>query len=127
MKKYSLQEKYPVWSVSFFKKEISYPDISSIIHFFQKKIEADSDASFIALFDHMKHTQALSDGEISPEIKDAKVLVFCFGKKLDNPLQLAVRPRSIGIAETEDSFVISFLEAPNPASHQVMLGWVESF
>lgn len=34
------------------------------------------------------------------------------------------RPRSIGVCELDDSFAISFLEAPNPVMHQIMLDWV---
>jgi hypothetical protein len=39
---------------------------------------------------------------------------------------LAVRPRSIGLAELPDRFVISFLEAPMPEANRKMTEWVLS-
>jgi hypothetical protein len=36
---------------------------------------------------------------------------------------LAVRPRSIGIADLGDRFVISFMEAPMAAANQSMEAW----
>jgi hypothetical protein len=36
---------------------------------------------------------------------------------------LAVRPRSIGIAEFKEKFSIEFLEAPNEKLHDVMEEW----
>ena len=58
-------------------------------------------------------------------IKDAKNIVFCFGAKLPDPKMLAVRPRSIGVCETDTHFVISFMEAPNLALTKIMIDWVE--
>jgi hypothetical protein len=39
---------------------------------------------------------------------------------------LGVRPRAFGIAEMEDMFVISFLEAPNPDANNAMETWVKA-
>lgn len=60
---------------------------------------------------------------ISDDIKDAKNILFCFGKELPSPLVLSVRPRSIGVVELANSFVITFLEAPNPAANEAMESW----
>jgi hypothetical protein len=38
---------------------------------------------------------------------------------------VAVRPRSIGVVELHDKFVVSFMDAPNPQAHDVMVGWVK--
>jgi len=38
---------------------------------------------------------------------------------------LAVRPRAIGVAEMAESFVISFMVAPNPDAHATMEKWVK--
>jgi len=92
----------------------------------KEKIEAHPVSQFIANFDHFSHTQKLEEGLILPEIIDAQIIVFCFGKKLKNPLQLGVRPRSIGIAETNDKFIISFLDAPNPVFNEVMEKWIKN-
>lgn len=40
-----------------------------------------------------------------------------------NPKVLAIRPKSIGVAELANSFIISFLEAPNPAANEAMETW----
>lgn len=65
-------------------------------------------------------------GTISAEIKDAKNIICCFGKALPKPEMLAVRPRAIGIAEMEESFVVSFMEAPNVDANTAMVTWVKS-
>lgn len=69
--------------------------------------------AFIGVFDHYAHTQGIG-GEIDPDIKAAVDVIFCFGFALPNPQVLAVRPRSIGVADLGDRFVVSFLEAPMP-------------
>jgi len=76
------------------------------------------------LFDHYEHTKSIG-GEIAPDIKAAKNIVFCFGPMLPSPAIMAVRPRSIGVAETDNGFVITFLEAPAPQINDKMEGWVK--
>jgi hypothetical protein len=39
---------------------------------------------------------------------------------------MAVRPRSIGVVEKADRFVITFLEAPMPLANAAMDGWVKA-
>ncbi len=39
---------------------------------------------------------------------------------------MGVRPRAIGVAELKDSFVLSFMEAPNPDATKAMKSWIES-
>lgn len=65
-------------------------------------------------------------GPIAPEIRAAKNLVFCFGLQLPNPNVLAVRPRSIGIADCGDKFVVNFLEAPMKPANDAMEGWAKA-
>ncbi len=58
--------------------------------------------------------------------KDAQHIIMCFGWELPSADPVAVRPRSIGITELEDKFVINFMLAPNPVAQQVMEDWVDS-
>jgi uncharacterized protein YifN (PemK superfamily) len=125
MKKQKLQDKYPVFSIEIAKKNCTGNNVEDILKVLKEKIEAHPVAQFIAFFDHFSHTQNLENGLISPEIIDAQIIVFCFGKKLENPLQLAVRPRSIGVTETNEKFILSFLDAPNPAFNEVMEKWIK--
>ena len=92
----------------------------------KSQIEAHPVAVVIGVFDHYTHTTGLEVGTVAPEIKDAKNLICCFGKALPKPEMLGVRPRAFGIAEMEDSFVISFLEAPNPDANNAMETWVKA-
>jgi hypothetical protein len=39
---------------------------------------------------------------------------------------MAVRPRSIGVCELEDSFVVNFMEAPNDTANKTMEELVKS-
>ena len=59
----------------------------------------------------------------TPEIKSAFNVVFCFGHALPNPMVLAVRPRSIGIADLGDKFVVSFMDAPMKPANDAMQAW----
>ena len=83
-------------------------------------------AKYITIFDHYEHTTSLDDATYSKEIKDAKNIIFCFGKQLPNAKILAVRPRSLGVCEFEDRFEIVFLEVPNEQLQETVTQWVEA-
>lgn len=126
MQKIVFKEKYPVYRTTVAKSGCRFRDIDEIAEYLKDKIEKHPVAVYIALFDHYEHTKSLTEGEVSADIVGAKDVVFCFGKELKVPEVLAVRPRSIGICERGDSFVISFMEAPNPQANEAMIEWVES-
>ncbi len=119
-------EKYPVFTLEVDKNETSYKDVDAVMDYLKEKIDTHPVAVYIGEFDHYAHTKSLADGEVSEDIKDAKNIICCFGKKLPKPIVLAVRPRSIGVADMGDSFVVSFLEAPNPEANSAMEDWVKS-
>lgn len=118
-------DQYPTYSLELAKAETAFASVDEIIAALDKKLEADPAACRIAVFDHYAHTRSLPDGEIADNIRAAKHLVFCFGIKLPNPLAMAPRPRSIGVCELDDRFVITFLQAPNPAMNETMQRWVK--
>lgn len=117
-------EKYPIFTIEISKNESQYDTVDTIIAYLKEQIAADPVASFIGEFDHYAHTESIN-GEINPEIKGAKMVVFCFGQKLPKPEMLAARPRSIGVCDMGGHFVITFLEAPMPAINQVIEGWIK--
>jgi len=125
MRQYTLQEKYPVYHMSLPFAETSKTSVDEIIDYYKQKIDEDEKVVYIATFDHYAHTQGIG-GEINPEIKDAKHVVFCFGVKLPNADVMAVRPRSIGVVRMEDRFEISFLEAPMPVANTAMEAWTRA-
>ena len=126
MKQITVMEKYPVFTIEIAKNETTYKHVDEVIEYLKTQIEAHPIAVFIGVFDHYSHTSSLEVGEIAEDIKDAKNLICCFGKVLPKPEVLAVRPRSIGVAEMDESFVVSFLEAPNPDANAAMEKWVKS-
>lgn len=126
MKQTILMEKYPIFEMELPKSETSYQDVDAILAYLQAKIEAHPIAGYIATFDHYRHTKNLTEGQIAPNIVDAKLIVFCFGIAIPNPQVLAVRPRSIGVADLGDKFVINFLEPPMPVATQAMEAWVRA-
>ncbi len=119
-------EKYPVFTLEIDKTETACDSVDAIIAHFEGLVAADPVAAFIGIFDHYSHTSNLANGEIAPEIKDAKNIVFCFGPKLADAHVLAVRPRSIGVAELEDRFIVTFLEAPMPPINEKMEKWAKA-
>ena len=126
MKQITVMEKYPVFTIEITKNETIYKSVDEILTYLKNKIEAHPIATYIGEFDHYAHTSSLEVGEISDAIKNAKNIICCFGKVLLKPEVLAVRPRAIGVAEMADSFVVSFLEAPNPEANAAMENWVKS-
>jgi len=125
MKQSIIMEKYPVFELDIKKSETKFQTADEIISYLKEKMDNHPIAVYIAIFDHYSHTNSLADGEISPDILDAKNIVCCFGKNLPKANMLAVRPRSIGVAELSDEFVVSFLEAPNPMANDAMESWVK--
>ena len=124
MQKTIFMDKYPVYSLKVLKSETSLKNVDEILAYFKDKIDSHKIATYIAIFNHYSHTQKL-DGEINADILDAKNIVFCFGAAIPNSKILAVRPRSIGIAELKDSFMIEFMEAPKEKLHNVMQSWAK--
>jgi len=124
VKQIVLMEKYPLFLVEISKEETDKKGVDEIIDYLKEKIEEHPVATFIAVFDHYNHTKSLPDGKIADEIVAGKNIIFCFGKELPKPEVMGVRPRSIGVAEKAESFVISFLEAPNPQANEAMEKWV---
>lgn len=124
MKQTLLQEKYPVFVAELAKTETTCQSVDDVVARLKANIDANPKVSYIGLFDHYAHTQRIG-GEIHPDIKAAVNLIFCFGFALPNPQVLAVRPRSIGIADLGDRFVISFMEAPMQPANEAMEAWVK--
>lgn len=125
MKQTLLQEKYPVYRLEIEPGETSYRSVDEIIAYFKERIEDHRSACFIAVFDHYAHTRALPEGQIGADILAAKNVVFCFGIALPDPHVLAVRPRSIGVAQTSKGFLVTFMEAPMPVANAAMEDWAK--
>jgi len=125
MKQIVVMEKYPVFTLEIDKSETTLKGVDGILAYLKDKIDNHPVAVYIGDFDHYSHSKSLSDGEMADDILDAKNIICCFGKQLPNPTVMAVRPRAIGVAEMSDSFVVSFLEAPNPQANDAMESWVK--
>ncbi len=126
MQKNVFKEKYPLLSYEIHKSETSKKNVDEIIAYFKEKIEAHPVATFIATFDHYAHTSSLAEHSINPAIIDVKNIIFCFGAEIPSPKVAAVRPRSIGVCELEDKFVIEFMEAPNEKANDFMENWTKN-
>ncbi|MDX1348278.1 MAG: hypothetical protein R3189_08535 [Thiomicrorhabdus chilensis] len=125
MQKKMFQDKYPIFELKFAKADSKFDSVPAILDELEAKIEAHPKAVNIARFDHFSHTKNI-DGEINPAIVDAQNIVFCFGFQLPGADPVAVRPRSIGVTDMGDSFVVNFMEAPNPVAQDTMQEWVKS-
>jgi hypothetical protein len=126
MKQTLFQEKYPVFYLEVDKSETTFQSVPEILAYFKEKVDAHPVARYIGEFDHYGHTKQLEEGEINPEILDAKHILFCFGLRLPTPRAMAVRPRSIGVCEMADKFIIDFLEAPMPMANATMEEWAKA-
>lgn len=125
MKQTLSQASYSTFSLEIGTGETRYRSVDEIIAYFRQCIEEHRTARFIAEFDHYAHTRALPEGQIGEDILAAKLLIFCFGISLQDPAMLAIRPRSIGVAQTRKGFFITFLEAPMPVANAAMEDWAK--
>lgn len=126
MKQTLLQEKYPIYTLDVSKEETRFADAESIIAYLKDCIDAHEVARYIGEFDHPAHTRALPAGQIAEGIEAARHIPFCFGTKLLDPHMMAVRPRSIGVVDQGERFVVTFLEAPMPPANEAMERWVKA-
>lgn len=124
MKKTVFMDKYPIYALEFSKSETNVSTSKEVVEFLKAKIEKHPIAKFIAVFDHYSHTKALG-GTMLDGLLDAQNIVFCFGQAIPNTEMLAVRPRSIGVCEFEDKFVIDFMEPPKEELNAVMQEWIK--
>jgi hypothetical protein len=122
MKQTLLQEKYPIFVAEIAKTETSYKTVEALVDYYKGKIAENPKVQFIGVFDHYAHTRKI-EGPIVEGMTAAVDIIFCFGFAIPTPQMLAVRPRSIGIADMGDKFVISFLEAPMQPANQAMEAW----
>jgi hypothetical protein len=126
MQKKMFKNTYPFYEIEFIKEELSFNNVDEILDALKAKIDAHPVSIFIAKFDQYAHTSSLQMGEINPAIKAAKNIIFCFGKELPTVDVMAVRPRSIGVCELENSYIINYMEAPNEAANETMANFVKS-
>jgi hypothetical protein len=124
MKQTLLHEKYPVFVAEIGKEETAFSTVEEVAEYLKARIADNEKVKFIGVFNHLAHTRAIG-GEIHPDIQGALDVIFCFGFALPNPQVLAVRPRTIGVADMGDKFVVSFLEAPMPPANAAMEAWVK--
>lgn len=126
MKYTRLQERYPVFTLDVEKQETDFSTTDEIMAYLKRCVEGHGVSRFIAVFDHFSHTNGLENGSIDESILSAKSIVFCFGITLPSPQAMSTRPKSIGVVELTDRFVITFLEAPMPMANSTMESWVMS-
>ena len=122
MKQTLLQEKYPIFVAEIGKNETTYRSVDELVAYYPARIAENPKVQFIGVFDHYAHTRKI-EGPIVEGMTAAVDIIFCFGIAIPTPQMLAVRPRSIGIADMGDKFVISFLEAPMQPANQAMEAW----
>ena len=122
MKQTLLQEKYPIYVAEIGKDETDCRNIDELVAYYQARIAENPKVQFIGVFDHYAHTRKIG-GPIVEGMTAAVDVIFCFGFAIPTPQMLAVRPRSIGIADMGDKFVISFMEAPKQPANEAMEAW----
>jgi hypothetical protein len=74
------------------------------------------------VIEHFAHTTRIG-GPICEGMVGAVDIIFCFGFAIPNPQMLAVRLRSIGVADMGDKFVVNFMEAPMQPANEAMEKW----
>jgi len=124
MKRSILLDTHPMYAMTILKSEMALNTLPEIIDYFKEKVEENPEAVFITVFDHYAHTKELN-GQIMEGLLNAQNFIFCFGHTIKNIDILAFRPKSIAIAETEESFTFEFLETPRPEVNAWMTSWIK--
>ena len=124
MQRERTQQTQPVYTLEVEKFESRFSTIDEIMAHLEARVHEHPMAEYIGTFDHLRHTLSLDTGSASEDILAARNIVFCFGITLQDVSALALRPRSIGVAELKDRFVLTFLEPPMPLANVAMEQWV---
>ncbi len=119
------KEIYSLYEIIYKKEELKHQTVEEIVADLKQMIIDHPVIAYIDIFDQYQQTQRVN-GVINPAIKAAQNIIFCFGMELPTPEVLAVRPRSIGVCELEDSYVINFMEAPNAQANTTMVEMIKS-
>lgn len=125
MKEVKLMGEYPVYQTELPKSKTSCKTIDDVIAKLREMMDASGLTVFIAIYDDYGRTHAIN-GPIGEGIEGAKELLFCFGESLPFPEALALRPRSIGIADMGDHFFITFLKSPEVYAMADVVLWVKA-
>lgn len=125
MEKQFLLDRYPIYKLEINKSELNYQSTQLLVNYFKDLMDEHKIVRFIAEFDHYSHTKGLEQSEINPSIIDARIITFCFGNQLTSGEILALRPCSIGIAETESIFIFSFMESPMTLVNETIKAWID--
>ncbi|MGD8907820.1 MAG: hypothetical protein PVF13_01405 [Chromatiales bacterium] len=126
MKQAVAQTTLPIFTLQLESSECRFDSADEIADYLKEKIESHKAACYIATFNHLQHTRSLPEGQVAEGIDAALNVVFCCGFTLQDPSQLAMRPRSIGVCHHEAGFTISFIEAPMPLVNALMEEWAMS-
>ncbi|MDF1529931.1 MAG: hypothetical protein P1R74_12470, partial [Sedimenticola sp.] len=110
---------YSLYEIIYKKEELKQQSVDEIIADLKQMIIDHPVIAYIDTFDQYQQTKRVN-GVINPAIRAAQNIIFCFGMELPTPEVLAVRPRSIGVCELEESYVINFMEAPNASANATM-------
>ncbi|MEY4503966.1 MAG: hypothetical protein RL154_258 [Pseudomonadota bacterium] len=116
-------DKYSIYTRTINKTDLKQKNIDEICEFFINKIKNHPKGAYIGMFNHFEHTTKI-DGTIADEIKDAKLVIFCFGQMLINTDITAIRPRSFGVIDIGDKVVVNFQEPPMAPMRDTMIEWV---
>ncbi|MEW8027481.1 MAG: DUF6858 family protein [Candidatus Thiodiazotropha sp.] len=117
---------FPIFSMEMDFSECKYDTTEEIVAYLVEQVKSHKAARYITTFDHLKHTSELPEGIVADDIVAAYNIVFCFGFSLQDAEQLATRPRSLGVCETDDRVTLSFMEAPMPVANALMEQWTRS-
>ncbi|MBT3014909.1 MAG: hypothetical protein KME63_04085 [Candidatus Thiodiazotropha sp. (ex Clathrolucina costata)] len=117
---------FPIFSIEMDFSECRLDTTEEIVAYLVEQVKSHQAARYITTFDHLKHTSELPEGIVADHIVAAYNIVFCFGFSLQDAEQLATRPRSLGVCETDNRVTLSFMEAPMPVANALMEQWTRS-
>ncbi len=108
-----LNGRYPAMIPELEKSDRICQTVEDVGDYFRARIAENPKTQFIGVFDHFAHTRKIGGDWGGKSIREfARRRASSSASRSPHPQILALRPRSTGVADMGDRFVVSFMEAP---------------
>ena len=121
-----LRDDDPVCTLELEKSKTRHADMDALLAALKARVDAHPAAAYIATLDHESNPGGRAGQNVAADYVASKLMVFSSEVDMPNPGVLVVRPRTVGVTEFADRFVINFVVAPASVGTDPMEDWVRA-
>lgn len=121
-----LREDDPVCTIELEKSKMRHANMDALLAALKARVDAHPTAAYIATVDQESNLDARARQNAAVDYVASKLMVFSFEVDMPNPGVLVVRPRTVGVTEFADRFVINFIVVPTSMANDPMEDWVHA-